>query len=266
MKNNEVLLVNQLIEEFKCSYKQQFNDFVRLSNEKDYAFLNDFMKDIELISRFSNKDKIFYIDQKSIKEYGKDYLIYILSENKEFNREFYSYFWSSELNQKEKIIVNKIFNVLYKNTYLLKNSLIDHRKRSSILGLFNISIVNFGNISIGIRIPSLGLQKTKEKIKKEDNILDIISCLNNKIDSQYLKETIDIEIDSEIKSYIKNHKRNFLRRKAFVYEEWLHIPISKDKMNILLNILGWEFLFNYMRKKEYITNNDFLYLLYYCPK
>lgn len=262
MKNKEELLLKLLIEEFKFSYNDQLKDFVRLSNKKDYIFLNDFMKDIQIISNFSNKDKIFYVDKESIKKYGKDYLIYILSENKEFNRDFNSYFYSGTLNEKEKEIVEEIFNLLYKNPSLKKYSLSSYQDRYDILQLFNISSVNFGNISIGFKISSSVLEKTKKMIKKEDNIFDIISCLNKK-DSQYIIESID----SEIKTYIRNRKKNFFRRKNFVYyQEWLDIPISKDKMNTLLSNIGWKKLFiqmreNYIIEKEFITNRDFLYLL-----
>lgn len=262
MRNKEELLLKLLIEEFKSSYNEQFKDFVRLSNKEDYFFLNNFMKDIQIVSNFSNKDNIFYVNQESLKKYGKDYLIYTLSENKEFNRDFNSYFYSEKLTEKEKAIVEEIFNLLYKNTSLKKYHLSSYQDRYDILQLFNISSVNFGNISIGFRVSSSVLEKTKKIIKKEDNIFDIISCLNRE-DSQYMIESID----SEIKTYIRNRKRKFFRRKNFVYyQEWLDIPISKDKMNTLLSNIGWENLFihmkeNYIIGKEFVTNRDFLYLL-----
>lgn len=256
MTDEQISLLNQLMKEFEKSYKEDFNKIVNLSDEKDYVFLNNFMKDIKIKSCFSDANQLFSIDRKKVKKYGKDYLIYSLRENLEFNRKFYFNFHSNKLRKQEIIIIKKIFNSLYKSSFLIEKSLMNCRKRQDILSHFNISSINFGDLSVGFYLSSSAIEKNKARIVEENNIFEIISCLN-KVNYKYLKENIALELEN----YIKSRKRNFFRKEKVFYKEWLSMPVSKDKMDILLNSVGLESIFFHMRNSGCITNDNFLCLL-----
>lgn len=256
MKDKKNILFNQLIDEFKKSYKRSFEEMINLSEEKDYLFLNNFMADIKINSNFSDNEQVFFINEESLNKYGRDYLKYILSKDSQFNKKFYFYFKSHKPNKIEKEIIKRIIDSLYKDSYLVNLAFKLHQSRQEIINFLYISSVNLGEITIGFYLSSFAIRKIEKKIKRENNIFDIISCLN-KGDFQYLKENINLEVDI----YIKNRAKRFLYTRSNLYKEWLNSPVNKEKMDILFNTLGMEILFFHMNNSVCITNEIFLRLM-----
>lgn len=256
MEEKKNILFDQLIEEFKKSYKRSFEEMINLSEEKDYLFLNNFMADIKITSSFSDNEQVFFINKESLNKYGRDYLKYILSEDSEFNRKFYFYFKSHKPNEIENEIIRRIIDSLYKDSYLINLALKLYQSRQEMINFLYISSVNLGKITIGFYLSSFSIRKIEKKIERENNIFDIISCLN-KADSQYLKENINIDVDI----YIKNRAKRFLYTRNNLYKEWLNTPVNKEKMDILFNKLGMEILFFHMNNSVCITNEIFLRLM-----